>query len=389
MSGKIFLNYRRGDDPGSTGRLYDRLEGEFEPGQLFMDVEGHIRGGDDFVDVLKAHVAQCDILLAVIGPRWLDINDEYGRRRLDSPEDWVRIEIASALESGKRVIPVLIGDARIPRADDLPDALKPLARRQIIRITLERFKTDTQGLVSQIKLALAELERTRSAAAAAAREAARPEPAPSITSALFDLDQLHPSVKTVVFQARANSRIAEHRANEARQRAEEARRVAARAGKDPGTWGGLIDGGLGWYNGQLQSNKYHGLGTFLFAKDDQNGNDYAGEFAVGKYDGLGVIAYASNPNNSGELNLYEGEFTRGLYSGYGIFTWKSGSTYAGSVDDTGKSGSGVNKWSDGARYEGEYVSNVRQGIGVIWNGDGTVRFAGRWNKDELAETILK
>jgi hypothetical protein len=67
MAGKIFLNYRRGDDPGTTGRLYDRLESELGPGQLFMDVEGHIKGGDDFVDVLKAQVEACDLLLAVIG----------------------------------------------------------------------------------------------------------------------------------------------------------------------------------------------------------------------------------------------------------------------------------------------------------------------------------
>jgi hypothetical protein len=82
MSGKIFLNYRRGDDPGNTGRLYDRLEPEFGTGQLFMDVEGHIKGGDDFVEVLKAQVAQCDVLLAVIGPRWVDEKDEQGRLRL-------------------------------------------------------------------------------------------------------------------------------------------------------------------------------------------------------------------------------------------------------------------------------------------------------------------
>src|SRR5262245_41860526 len=135
MAGRIFLNYRRGDDPGNTGRLYDRLEPEFGAGQLFMDVEGHIRGGDDFVEVLKAQVAQCDVLRAVIGPRWLEEKDEQGRRRLDNSEDWVRVEIVGALEIGKRVIPVLVGGANIPRAEDLPEPLKPLARRHAIRIT--------------------------------------------------------------------------------------------------------------------------------------------------------------------------------------------------------------------------------------------------------------
>jgi hypothetical protein len=163
MTGKIFINYRRGDDPGTTGRLYDRLEAEFAAGQLFMDVEGHIRGGDDFVKVLQAQVAQCDVLLAVIGPRWLEVADEQGRRRLDNPEDWVRVEIVGALQDGKRVIPVLVGGAEMPRAEELPEDLKPLARRQAIRITLQRFKADTQGLVSQIKSALAEVEAQRHA----------------------------------------------------------------------------------------------------------------------------------------------------------------------------------------------------------------------------------
>lgn len=171
MTGKIFINYRRGDDPGTTGRLYDRLEAEFSPGQLFMDVEGHIRGGDDFVEVLRAQVAQCDVLLAIIGPRWLEIADEQGRRRLDNPADWVRVEIAGALAGGKRVIPVLVGGADIPRAEDLPDDLKPLARRQVIRITPERFKADAQGLVNQIKGALAEAEARRHAETEADRAA--------------------------------------------------------------------------------------------------------------------------------------------------------------------------------------------------------------------------
>lgn len=169
MTGKIFVNYRRGDDPGNTGRLYDRLEPEFGRDRLFMDVEGHIRGGDDFVDVLKAQVAQCDVLLAVIGPRWLTIADEQGRRRLDNPDDWVRVEIASAIVGAKRVIPVLVGGADIPRAEYLPDDLKPLARRQVIRITLERFNADAQGLVSQIKVVIAEAETGRHAATEAER----------------------------------------------------------------------------------------------------------------------------------------------------------------------------------------------------------------------------
>ena len=174
MAGKVFVNYRRGDDPGTTGRIYDRLEQEFGHDHVFMDVEGGLRGGDDFVDMLRAQVAQCDVLLAIIGPRWLEMADEAGRRRLDNPEDWVRVEIASALAAGagKRVIPVLVGGAGIPRAEDLPDDLKLLARKQVLRMTLERFKSDAQGLVTQVSGALADLEAARRASTEAEKAAA-------------------------------------------------------------------------------------------------------------------------------------------------------------------------------------------------------------------------
>jgi WD40 repeat protein len=161
LSGKVFINYRRDDDQGNAGRLYDRLEAELGGGRLFMDVEGHIKGGEDFVDVLIAHVAACDVLLAIIGPRWLTIADEDGRRRLDNPDDWVRIEIAGALEAGKRVMPVLVGGAEMPRAEDLPEPLKPLARRQAVRVAPERFRSDALSLVRQVKMALAEVGQVR------------------------------------------------------------------------------------------------------------------------------------------------------------------------------------------------------------------------------------
>jgi WD40 repeat protein len=169
LPGKVFINYRRDDDQGSAGRLYDRLRAEFGDERLFMDVEGHIKGGDDFVDVLRAQVAECDVLLAIIGQRWLTVGDEAGGRRLDNPDDWVRVEIEGALETGKRVIPVLVGGAEIPRAESLPGSLRPLARRQAIRITPERFHADASGLVAQVKAALAEVEQARAAATEAER----------------------------------------------------------------------------------------------------------------------------------------------------------------------------------------------------------------------------
>jgi hypothetical protein len=162
MAGKIFINYRRGDDSGFVQALLSRLEQAFSREQLFIDIDG-IEPGLDFVRVLEEQVAQCDVLLAVIGKGWIDARDETNARRLDNPEDFVRIEIASALGQDKRVIPVLVGDARMPRSDELPDILKPLTKRGAVRLTHERFRADTTGFIGALQTALEKVELPRRA----------------------------------------------------------------------------------------------------------------------------------------------------------------------------------------------------------------------------------
>ena len=109
-SGRIFISYRRGDTSATAGRLFDRLEGRFGVGSVFMDVDT-IEPGLDFVEVIGGAVGSCDVLLALIGARWLGAVDEHGRRRLDDPDDFVVLEITTALERGIRVIPVLVDGA--------------------------------------------------------------------------------------------------------------------------------------------------------------------------------------------------------------------------------------------------------------------------------------
>src|SRR5215468_2425067 len=157
MAGQIFINYRRSDDSGNTGRLFDRLEEVFPADQLFMDVDS-IPPGHDFVRVLEEQVAQCDVLLAVIGKGWLDARDHQGTRRLDKPDDFVRIEIASALNQDKLVIPVLVHDAQMPRTDELPAEIRSLARRNAVRLSHERFRADTQALIKAIQHVVGEAE---------------------------------------------------------------------------------------------------------------------------------------------------------------------------------------------------------------------------------------
>jgi TIR domain len=160
VSGKIFINYRRGDEPGFTQALFARLEQAFSSEHLFMDVD-NIPPGEDFVRMLDTQVEQCDALLAVIGKGWLNATDEHDNRRLDDPNDFVRIEIESALKHGKRVIPILVNDARMPRPDDLPESLRPLTRRNAVRLTHERFRADALSLIKALQRSLEEAEALR------------------------------------------------------------------------------------------------------------------------------------------------------------------------------------------------------------------------------------
>jgi hypothetical protein len=96
-----------------------------------------------------------------------------GARRLDNADDFVRIEFASALHQDKRVkrvIPVLVGEARMPRPDELPEAIRPLARRHAVRLTHELFRVDAQGLVKAVQPVLDEVEGLRRAHAEAERD---------------------------------------------------------------------------------------------------------------------------------------------------------------------------------------------------------------------------
>lgn len=157
-NGKIFISYRRADSQWAAARLYDRLTHEFPDDQIFMDVE-EIAPGQDFVQVLQDQVGGCDVFLALIGPEWLAIQTD-GQRRIDDGEDFVRIEIADALSRDETLtIPVLLDNAEPPSEDDLPDDLKPLARRHFARLTHEGFRTEAPRLVAAIRQSLDATDR--------------------------------------------------------------------------------------------------------------------------------------------------------------------------------------------------------------------------------------
>jgi ABC-type amino acid transport substrate-binding protein len=154
--GRIFINYRRDDTDFPAGWLYERLASRFGESQVFKDVDS-IQLGDDFVEVINEAVGSCDVLLAVIGDQWLSVVDQAGRRRLDSPDDFVRLEIEAALARDVRVIPILVEGARMPRADELPPSLARLARRQALELNPNRFDADTSRLIDVLDRNITEI----------------------------------------------------------------------------------------------------------------------------------------------------------------------------------------------------------------------------------------
>lgn len=146
----IFISYRRDDSAGYAGRLYDRLVPRFGAARVFMDVEG-IELGADFVTAIEDAVGSCRVLVVIIGDEWLSTQDAAGRRRLDDPHDFIRLETVTALTRGIRVVPVLVGGALMPRAEDLPEDLKPLARRQAIEISHKQWEATTDELIRALE----------------------------------------------------------------------------------------------------------------------------------------------------------------------------------------------------------------------------------------------
>jgi len=149
MSG-IFISYRREIDAGWAGRLADKLKRDLPERPLFHDIVS-IEIGEDFGIAIEQALGNCAVLLVVIGPHWLDVQHPHGGRRLDDEDDWVRIEILAGLQGNLRVVPVLVGGAVMPKGNLLPDALKPLARRNAHEITDKRWDYDVGTLAEALQ----------------------------------------------------------------------------------------------------------------------------------------------------------------------------------------------------------------------------------------------
>ena len=142
----IVISYRRDDSKAIAGRIFDRLEGHYGSGRVFMDIDS-IPFGLDFREHIRDTLQRCDILVAVIGRNWLDV-DEDGRSRIADETDWVRIEIGAALAKNIPVIPVLVDGIRMPKSSDLPDSMRSFVFRQAAEVDSGRdFRMHMERLI--------------------------------------------------------------------------------------------------------------------------------------------------------------------------------------------------------------------------------------------------
>ena len=126
-----FISYRREDSSFSAQWIAQGIRETFGPESLFIDVDA-IRIGERYARQIEQALEATEILVVLIGPHWLRLTDEFGRRRIDRTDDWVRNEILYAISNQRRVLPILISGAKLPLKEALPDALWPLVEFQAI-----------------------------------------------------------------------------------------------------------------------------------------------------------------------------------------------------------------------------------------------------------------
>jgi TIR domain-containing protein len=150
-SGRVYICYRRTDTAPFAGRLYDHLTDSFGEDQVLMDVDS-IQPGGDWIRAIQQAVTSCEVLLALIGSSWLAATDQKGRRRIDDPDDYVRLQIETALHNQLFVVPILAGEGGLlPLEEDLPTEIQGLAMRQAVVLTNEHFRSDAARLISLLE----------------------------------------------------------------------------------------------------------------------------------------------------------------------------------------------------------------------------------------------
>jgi TIR domain-containing protein len=161
---QVFICYRRADTSGEAVALSDKLNRR-RGLEVFKDVD-NIRPGQDWLETVEESIEHCDVLLVLIGTDWIGRAGEEGHS-LDE-NDHVRREIEAALTRKKAVIPILFESANLPHSEELPESMRPLLRRQSLRIRNSTFNRDLEVLVSQLRVIARQLAPAPSAASSAA-----------------------------------------------------------------------------------------------------------------------------------------------------------------------------------------------------------------------------
>src|SRR5829696_2982319 len=152
-SERVFISYRRDESAGYAGRIADSFEEYFSGDKVFRDIDS-LEPGLDFSEAIERALESSEVLVAVIGKNWLTATDAAGQRRLENPDDFVRVETATALKRNIRVVPLLVQGAAMPSARELPDDLAPLSRRNAFEIHDSSWRDDIQRLMTALERAI-------------------------------------------------------------------------------------------------------------------------------------------------------------------------------------------------------------------------------------------
>lgn len=382
----IFLSYRRSDTTGWAGRLHDSLMRRLPGVRIFMDVE-EIPPGVKFADYIRDAVGSCDVLIALIGPSWLTAQDSNGARRLDDPNDFILLEISSALERDVRVIPTLVGNASMPDKNALPEALKGLADRQNFELDDRAWEDTCNRLADALRAIVGSSGKERAAPRGAVSEANRKMPliAGCIAAAVAVIGLLvwapwkSHLVGTPATQVAKNGSTGSASLSEAPSRldsetvelafwesiknSQDEADFEAYLGKYPnGKFATLAKRRAGSWVSDARGCKIHDVNP----KPNQT-ITWSGACVNGKADGSGVYEEFEDGKSTVHVT---GTFRKGKPYGVVKVVTAGGDSYEGPLVNGKKEGPGVLKLANGTRVEATFVNGVAQGRVMISDAKG-------------------
>ena len=146
----VFISYRRADSSAAARWLFSAIQRTFGPDSVFMDTEA-IRVSAEWPKAILSGLERATHLIAVVGPYWLRVTDDFGRRRIDRDDDWVKTEISHAIEHQKRILPIVLTKDGLPRAEALPDDIQKLAYIQSFELRDDRWESDLNLLLRELE----------------------------------------------------------------------------------------------------------------------------------------------------------------------------------------------------------------------------------------------